>query len=118
MPRYERTTIEGVELFSREAGMESDPTLLLLHGFPSSSHMYRELIPALEEEYHLVAPDYPGFGHSDDPPPTEFVLLIRTADGLGREIRDRTRTGTVESVYDGLRRPDRIPNCRATPEMD
>jgi pimeloyl-ACP methyl ester carboxylesterase len=64
---YKRTEIDGVGIFYREAGDPKNPTLLLLHGFPTSSHQYRNLIPALADEYHVIAPDYPGFGHSDMP---------------------------------------------------
>lgn len=64
---YHHTDIDGINIFYREAGDRSKPTILLLHGFPSSSHQYRNLIPALADEYHVIAPDYPGFGHSDMP---------------------------------------------------
>ncbi|MEQ1789651.1 MAG: alpha/beta hydrolase [Rickettsiales bacterium] len=64
---YHHTDINGINIFYREAGDRSKPTILLLHGFPSSSYQYRNLIPALADEYHVIAPDYPGFGHSDMP---------------------------------------------------
>ena len=64
--------VGGVEIFYREAGPTHAPTLLLLHGFPSSSHMFRDLIPALADTYHIVAPDYPGFGLSGMPDPVDF----------------------------------------------
>lgn len=70
---FHRTTeIDGVEIFYREAGSKSAPTLLLLHGFPTSSHMFRDLIPALADEFHVVAPDYPGYGNSAMPAVEEF----------------------------------------------
>lgn len=70
---FHRTTeIDGVEIFYREAGSKSAPTLLLLHGFPTSSHMFRDLIPALADEFHVVAPDYPGYGNSAMPAVDEF----------------------------------------------
>ena len=69
---YRTVNVDGVEVFYREAGAETDPTLVLLHGYPSSSHMYRDLIPRLAEEFHVIAPDYPGFGHSDRPALDEF----------------------------------------------
>jgi pimeloyl-ACP methyl ester carboxylesterase len=65
-------TIEGVRLFYREAGPAHAPAIVLLHGFPSSSHMFRNLIPALQQRYRVIAPDYPGFGHSDAPDRTRF----------------------------------------------
>ncbi len=69
---YRTVEIEGLEIFYREAGDPENPTILLLHGFPTSSHMFRELIPALADEFHLVAPDYPGYGYSSMPSVSEF----------------------------------------------
>lgn len=69
---YRTVTIEDVDIFYREAGDPSKPTLLLLHGFPTSSHMFRDLITELADEYHLVAPDYPGYGYSSMPAVDEF----------------------------------------------
>ena len=69
---YHTTTVEGLKIFYREAGAPTAPTLLLLHGFPSSSRMFDTLIPLLADRYHLVAPDYPGFGQSDAPPASQF----------------------------------------------
>ena len=60
-------TVDGHRLFYREAGDAEAPVLLLLHGFPTSSHMFRHLIPALADEYHVIAPDHLGFGLSDAP---------------------------------------------------
>ncbi|MCP4205394.1 MAG: alpha/beta fold hydrolase, partial [bacterium] len=70
--RYRTVEVDGMEIFYREAGSRENPTILLLHGFPTSSHMFRELMPALADEYHLIAPDYPGFGHSPMPKVDEF----------------------------------------------
>ena len=70
--------IDGLDIFYREAGPKDAPTLLLLHGFPASSHMFRNLIPALADEYHVVAPDYPGFGYSSAPPANEFNYTFAT----------------------------------------
>ena len=78
---YRTTTIEGVDIFYREAGNPSNPTLLLLHGFPTSSHMFRDLITELADEYHLVAPDYPGYGFSSMPSVDEFDY---TFDNIAR----------------------------------
>jgi len=72
MITYRRTEVEGVEIFYREGGPSTAPHLLLLHGFPTSSHMFRNLIPALADRYHLVAPDLPGFGFSDAPDRKRF----------------------------------------------
>ena len=70
--RHRHLPIDGVRVFYREAGDRAAPTVLLLHGFPSSSHMHRHLIPELAQRWHVVAPDYPGFGYSDFPPATQF----------------------------------------------
>jgi len=69
---YRTIHIDGLSLFYREAGPKDAPTLLLLHGFPSSSRMFEPLFARLSDRYHLVAPDYPGFGHSDWPDPKQF----------------------------------------------
>ena len=68
---YRRATVDGLSIFYREAGPKDAPAILLLHGFPSSSHMFRDLIPLLAGDFHLIAPDYPGFGNSDAPPVDE-----------------------------------------------
>jgi len=70
--RYRTVKVDGLSIFYREAGPKDVPTLLLLHGFPSSSRMFEPLFARLSDRYHLVAPDYPGFGHSDWPDPQHF----------------------------------------------
>ena len=70
--RHHTVEIEGLDIFYREAGPKDAPTVLLLHGFPTSSHMFRNLIPALADRYHVVAPDYPGYGNSSMPSVSEF----------------------------------------------
>lgn len=70
--RHHLVTVAGQQVFYREAGDPSRPTLVLLHGFPTSSHMFRNLIPALADEFHLVAPDHVGFGQSSAPPVDQF----------------------------------------------
>src|SRR5688572_33244976 len=65
--KFKTVKVGGLDIFYREAGDKNKPTILLLHGFPSSSHMYRDLINDLSDHYHLIAPDYPGFGNSDMP---------------------------------------------------
>ena len=69
---YKNISADGLSIFYREAGNPSNPKLVLLHGFPASSHQYRNLILALADHFHVVAPDYPGFGNSDIPNPDEF----------------------------------------------
>jgi pimeloyl-ACP methyl ester carboxylesterase len=72
MTCYRHTTIDGNKIFYREAGSNASPAILLLHGFPTSSHMFRNLIPALADRFHVVAPDLPGFGFSDAPDRKRF----------------------------------------------
>ena len=69
---YRTLNVEGLEIFYREAGPRDAPTVLLLHGFPSSSHMFRNLIPKLADKYHVVAPDFPGYGESSAPSVNDF----------------------------------------------
>lgn len=80
---YNSVKVDGLDIFYREAGPKNAPTILLLHGFPTSSHMFRNLIPALADNYHLVAPDYPGFGNSSMPKVDEFGY---TFDNLSEVI--------------------------------
>ena len=83
MTSYKTVTIEGLDIFYREAGSPDDPTILLLHGFPTSSHMFRNLIQVLSDRFHLVAPDYPGFGNSSMPSVEEYDY---TFDGIAEII--------------------------------
>jgi pimeloyl-ACP methyl ester carboxylesterase len=69
---FKTIKVDGLDIFYREAGDKNKPTILLLHGFPSSSHMYRDLINDLSTDYYLIAPDYPGFGQSSSPSPSEY----------------------------------------------
>ena len=73
---YRTVPVDGVSIFYREAGPKNAPTLLLLHGLPSSSRMFESLFARLSARYHLVAPDYPGFGHSDWPDPKKFAYTF------------------------------------------
>lgn len=89
--QYRTVKVEDVEIFYREAGDPKKPTILLLHGFPSSSHMYRNLMELLAPHYHLIAPDYPGFGLSSKPLPKIFtysfdhiaIIMEKFIDQLG-----------------------------------
>jgi pimeloyl-ACP methyl ester carboxylesterase len=81
---YHTITVDGLEIFYRQVGSISAPTIVLLHGFPSSSRMYDSLIPHLAEKYHVIAPDYPGFGHSDWPSPSIYTY---TFDNLADTIK-------------------------------
>jgi pimeloyl-ACP methyl ester carboxylesterase len=87
---YRTIKVNGLNLFYREAGPKDAPTILLLHGYPTSSHMFRNLIPILSKKYHVIAPDLPGFGYSDAPDHDKFQY---TFDNLA---------GTVQAFVDKL----------------
>src|SRR3979411_1363328 len=84
---YHSVEIQGLDIFYREAGPANAPTVLLLHGFPSSSRMWEPLLPLLADRYHLIAPDYPGFGHSSAPSPSRFEY---TFDNLASVMNELT----------------------------
>ena len=82
---HKTVKIRGLDIFYREAGQMGAPAIILLHGFPTSSHMFRNLIPALADKYYIIAPDYPGYGQSSMPPATEFQY---TFDNLAQIVDD------------------------------
>jgi pimeloyl-ACP methyl ester carboxylesterase len=87
MLRYQYAIVDDNRVFYREAGPKDAPAILLLHGFPTSSHMFRDLIPALAGRYHVVAPDLPGFGFSDAPDSKQFRYTFdHLADLIGRFV--------------------------------
>ena len=90
MTSYKTVVVDGNKIFYREAGLAGAPAILLLHGFPTSSHMFRNLIPELAERYHVVAPDLPGFGFSDSPDRQRFRYsfenLTKVIDGFTQSI--------------------------------
>ena len=85
MTTYYHATVRGRKLFCRAAGSRDAPTIVLLHGFPSSSHMFRNLIPQLADRFHVIAPDYVGFGYSDAPNANEFEY---TFDNLAAHVEE------------------------------
>ena len=93
MNRSHYAIVDGSKIFYREAGSKTAPTILLLHGFPTSSHMFRDLIPALADRYHVVAPDLPGFGFSDAPDGKRFRY---TFENLANVIDHFTQTIGLE----------------------
>jgi pimeloyl-ACP methyl ester carboxylesterase len=115
---YRTIKVDGLSVFYREAGDSSAPTILLLHGFPSSSHMYRNLIPLLADRYHVIAPDLPGFGFTEVPAGTKYVYNF---ENLANTIDQFTQTLGLDRyaiyVFDygapvgfrlALRHPERI----------
>ena len=90
LTHYRTVTVGDIKVFYREAGDPKKPALLLLHGFPTSSHMFRNLIPLLADRYHVIAPDYPGFGFSDAPDRTQFKYtfehLTEVMDGFTQAV--------------------------------
>jgi len=79
---YRRIAVDSIEIFYREAGRSNAPALLLLHGFPTASHMFRDLIPQLADRFHVIAPDLPGFGQSDMPERTKFSYTFDNIAGV------------------------------------
>jgi pimeloyl-ACP methyl ester carboxylesterase len=102
--RFANIEIEGVDIFYREAGKPGAPKLVLLHGFPSSSHQYRNLIPALAERFHVIAPDYPGFGNSAMPDPAKFSYTFDRISTIVESFLSKvgfTRFGLYVQDYGG-----------------
>jgi len=85
MATFQHATVRGLKVFYREAGSKTSPTIVLLHGFPSSSHMFRDLIPQLAGKFHVIAPDYIGFGYSDAPDAGTFDY---TFDNLAAHVEE------------------------------
>ncbi|MEJ2882815.1 alpha/beta fold hydrolase [Pedobacter sp. GR22-6] len=95
---YNFIMISGLKIFYREAGPRDAPTLLLLHGYPSSSFMFRNLINDLSDQYHLIAPDYPGFGKSEQPPIAEFDYTFDNFAAIIEGLLDKLGIGRY-SIY-------------------
>jgi len=116
--KYRTANVDGYRVFYREAGEANARSLLLLHGFPTASHMFRDLIPLLSDRYHVIAPDLPGFGQSDMPSRTEFTYSFeRIADviegftetiGLSRFAIYVFDYGAPTGFRIALKQPDRI----------
>jgi hypothetical protein len=118
MTTFKTVSALGLEVFYREAGEPGAPKLLLLGGFPSSSHQFRNLMPALADQFHLVAFDYPGFGNTEMPDPATwdytFDHLAEVVDGGAAGDRVHRPDGHLHA---GLRRPDRQPPDREAPRL-
>ena len=85
---YHSRKINGVDIFYREAGSKDKPTVLLLHGYPTSSHMFRNLITELADDFHLIAPDYPGYGRSEQPPMSQFDYTFENISNIIKKLLD------------------------------
>lgn len=115
--RYQTQSVGDVEVFYREAGSADMPTILLLHGFPTSSHMFDTLIPALADNYHVIAPDLPGFGQTKAPRRGEFDYSFDAlADVIGDFIDAIGITRYAQYIFDygapvGLRLAMKHPEC-------
>lgn len=102
--KMETIKIEGLTIFYREAGQPLNPKIVLLHGFPSSSHQYRNLIPALADKFHVIAMDYPGFGNSDIPDPDKYTYSFDKISEVVEVFLNRkgfTRFGLYVQDYGG-----------------
>src|SRR6516165_4689709 len=102
--RYQAAVVDGLNIAYREAGNPQNPSLVLLHGFPASSHQYRNLIPALADSFHVVAPDYPGFGNSDVPDPAKFAYTFDKTSEIIESFLGKvgfTRFGLYVQDYGG-----------------
>jgi len=118
MTAYRRTQAEGLDIFYREAGPKTAPVVLLLHGFPTSSHMFRNLIPALAQHFRVIAPDLPGFGFSDSPDRKQFRYTFENLANVIDKFTQALHLGRYAIyVFDygapvgfrlALKHPDRI----------
>jgi pimeloyl-ACP methyl ester carboxylesterase len=112
--KYQTTDVDGSKVFYREAGSPGAPKLLLLHGFPTSSHMFRDLIPLLADRFHIIAPDLPGFGNSDAPKPHTFARIADIIDRFTEVVGfDRYAVyifdyGAPTGLRLAIKHPDRI----------
>jgi pimeloyl-ACP methyl ester carboxylesterase len=112
--RFRTADVDGSRVFYREAGKREAPALLLLHGFPTSSHMFRDLIPQFADSYYIVAPDLPGFGHSDIPPVATFAKIADVIErftevvGLERFAIYIFDYGAPTGLRMALKNPERI----------
>ena len=105
---YRTQQVGGVKVFYREAGPVDAPVILLLHGFPTSSHMFRDLIPQLAASYRVIAPDLPGFGNTISPPRGKFDY---TFDNLARVIGDFVDALLLSNTQSTFSIMERRPGC-------
>jgi hypothetical protein len=112
---YRTAQIDGLSIFYRESGPKDAPTILLLHGLPSSSRMFEPLFARLSDRYHLVAPDYPGFGHSDWPDPKTFAYTFDHIRGNHESLHRSARSLALHPLHAGLRWPRRFSHDLGSP---
>jgi pimeloyl-ACP methyl ester carboxylesterase len=102
--QFKSIDVDGLNIFYRETGKEAAPKLVLLHGFPASPHQYRNLIPAVADRFHVIAPDYPGFGNSDMPDPAKFAYTFDRTSEIIESFLSKvgfTRFGLYVQDYGG-----------------
>ena len=107
--RYRTVNSSGMKIFYREAGDLNAPAVLLLHGFPTSSHMFRGLIPLLADRYRVIAPDLPGFGFTEAPQRDAIQVHIRQSCRRHRRFHAHHRARSLCDLCLRLRRPGRVP---------
>jgi hypothetical protein len=112
---YRTVKVDGLSIFYREAGSKDAPKILLLHGLPSSSRMFEPLLLRLSDDFHLVAPDYPGFGHSDAPDPKTFAYTFDTIASVTRHFTEALGLSRLHAVHAGLRRTGGLPHGACSP---
>src|SRR6266702_1290276 len=113
--RMRTIEVQGLCIFYREAGKAGSPKLVMLHGFPASSHQYRNLIPALAGKFHVIGMDYPGFGNSDMPDPAKYPYTFDKASEVAEVFLKKKGFHPIRSLRAGLRRAGGLPHpSRAT----
>jgi pimeloyl-ACP methyl ester carboxylesterase len=98
---HKTVKVDGLDIFYREAGSPENPTVLLLHGFPTSSQMFRNLMPQLASRYHLVAPDYPGFGNTSAPSVDKFDYSFDNLANVCGQFHVGVKARTLQPLRDG-----------------
>jgi pimeloyl-ACP methyl ester carboxylesterase len=106
---YNTLRVNELDIFYREAGPQTAPTILLLHGFPTSSNMFRNLIPRLATSFHVVAPDYPGFGQSSMPNHKDFEYTFENLTNVVEQLVEKLELTKLLALRDGLRGAGGLP---------
>ena len=112
--RYRTARIDEVDVFYREAGPANAPVILLLHGFPTSSNMFRNLMPRLAGSFHLIAPDYPGYGLSSMPDRKTFAYTFENLSNVVEKLTDQLGLAKYALYVMELRRADWVPTRAPT----